>query len=186
MLTAKLNAIGLSEAVHYESDGSTRFTCRSGESKKESDSGLRPADDGIEWPSMIIESGWSESLARLRGDVGWWLTCHEDGTRTVLLISYKRAIETLRIDRYERVQSDYIQTRSTQNRPRLIPSCTRTISIDISGDNPVVSGAPLTLPFEAIMRRQPRPNSAEGDLEFDHNDLVIWANSVAKRIRSSS
>jgi hypothetical protein len=83
--------------------------------------------------------------------------------------SYQRTTQTLLIQKYmyERVE-------------RNGPQC---INVDIGGANPIVSGAPLTSPFDAVIRRQPTPESLEGDIELDTANLVNWAHRVAKEIR---
>ena len=55
--------------------GASRFRGR--RSSKEGDSGYRPHSfrpNSTDWPTIVIESGVSESLHHLRYDADWWLT----------------------------------------------------------------------------------------------------------------
>jgi hypothetical protein len=183
MIRGKMFVMDLWEGTHVVRVGSTEFTSASGSSRKQGDSSFRPIHDRIEWPSLMIEAGWSESVGRLKIDAAWWLGNSGNHTRIVLLTSFKRQTQNLVIDRYGLDTVQGIGTRTASSGMRTVTRCFQTIHIDISGTGPIVDGAPLTLPFDAIMRRQPTSHSAEKDVSFSAADLVVWADLVAKEIR---
>lgn len=60
-------------------------------SAKEGDAGFRPMPERRridDWPTFVIESGVSESLARLRIDAGWWLINPKGDVKLVIAISF--------------------------------------------------------------------------------------------------
>ncbi|KKZ61878.1 hypothetical protein EMCG_03668 [[Emmonsia] crescens] len=57
-------------------------------SSKEPDLAIRP--DGVALPTVVVESGWSESLSRLREDMQLWLEGGTPLVQLVLLIKWSR------------------------------------------------------------------------------------------------
>ncbi|PLB54977.1 hypothetical protein P170DRAFT_460945 [Aspergillus steynii IBT 23096] len=53
------------------------------------------------WPSMVIETGVSESLAKLRCEATWWFEKSSGDTRTVILISIKAATKEIRFEKWQ-------------------------------------------------------------------------------------
>jgi hypothetical protein len=175
-----LNRMGLRPSSDFRSRPAGRYKSRSGQSHKEADSNLRP-NDGVEWPSLVIETGWSESDARLRADGRWWLA--NPHTQLILLISYQRSLRILQIQKYEREEIDIVVTRTSPDGRRLVPVCTGTVNIDLSSSSPtIISGAPFILPFEALMRRRPAEGTEERDVELSHQNCIAWAESFAEAL----
>jgi hypothetical protein len=85
--------------------GASRFRGR--RSSKEGDSAYRPHSfrpNETDWPTIVIESGVSESLRRLRFDASWWLTESGGDVKIVIIISIQRtqnAQSRLQIEKWE-------------------------------------------------------------------------------------
>ncbi|GFG09900.1 hypothetical protein IFM5058_04656 [Aspergillus udagawae] len=53
------------------------------------------------WPSLVIETGVSESLTRLRQDARWWFENSQGAVRTVILLSIKRTRGTILLEKWQ-------------------------------------------------------------------------------------
>jgi hypothetical protein len=152
--------------------GGTRFPGR--RSSKEGDSAYKPPSrrNKSDWPTIVIESGLSESLRHLRADAKWWLENSGGDVDIVILISIKEEQRNLLIERWERAplaQGRPI-TRAFNNPNTLIPTKMQEIRID---SNIVVTGGPLVLGFQKIFLRPPIP--PENGIIFTAQDLSVWA-----------
>src|SRR2546423_1815576 len=71
---------------------------------KEGDSALKPRSMrplGADWPTIVLESGWSESLTKLRQDAHIWLENSGGDVKIVLLFSIGRTARTMIIEKWE-------------------------------------------------------------------------------------
>lgn len=71
---------------------------------KEADGVYKPVhirSCGCDWPTIVFESGLSESLDRLRTDAEWWLIESRGQVKIALLISVKAALSAIRIEKWE-------------------------------------------------------------------------------------
>jgi hypothetical protein len=84
--------------------GSSRYQHRLNNSSKEADSTLAPITPQA-WPAIVIEVGWTETLARLHINAQWWLSAQvpPNNTALVVLVSFRRPERTFRLERYELV-----------------------------------------------------------------------------------
>lgn len=157
-------------------------------SSKEGDSAWKPKvlrggpDD---WPTIVIECGLSESLARLRGDASWWLSHSNGDVKIVVLISITKAQKRLQIERWCLAPPARYRPNTGLHPNANSPVPTRVQDIDIT-PNPAaqpntpptalytVVGAPLVLPFRDIFLRA--PTGQEHDITFDAAHLSSWAN----------
>lgn len=154
--------------------GAGRFEGRN--SSKEADSAYKPlpvrsAENG--WPTIVFESGLSESLGRLRTDAEWWLIESGGQVKIAVLIAIRPALSALCIEKWELGLAEQLMTRavSSAQHPPQVPTCVQSINID----QHTVTGAPLTLEFEKIFLRPPM--LPESDLVFTAQDLMTWANN---------
>jgi hypothetical protein len=153
---------------------------------KEGDSSFKPRSVRpleTDWPTIVIESGWSESLTKLREDAHRWLENSGGDVKIVLLISIVRPPRTagtagttrrIIIEKWEHrpVPPSYPPTRSNTTQ---IPTKIQTISIDSNSN--IVDGAPLTLEFRKIFLRQAVP-PLEHDFTFTRQDLLAYATNL--------
>jgi hypothetical protein len=167
-LISKAVRMGIPDAeLHYV--GATRFHAR--KSSKEGDSSYRPYSlrpNSTDWPTIVIESGVSESLRHLKDDADWWLTKSGGAVNIVIIISVNRAQSTLQIEKWELGPRTgrRLTLRSTQR----IPTKMHEITIDSTN---TVTGAPLILDFDEIFLRPAVP--AESDITFTAQDFSAWA-----------
>jgi hypothetical protein len=151
---------------------------------KEGDSTFKPLSirpREADWPTIVLESGWSESLTRLRRDAHIWLDNSGGDVKIVLLFSIGRTARTMIIEKWENrpVPANRPATRSMTraaanppNQPPQTPTQIQAITIDSNVNT--VNGAPLTLEFRKIFLRQAIP-PLEHDFTFTRQDLSAFA-----------
>ncbi|RMZ75930.1 hypothetical protein DV738_g5218, partial [Chaetothyriales sp. CBS 135597] len=162
--------------------GTTKYQGRG--VSKEADAAYRPFSarppppHGTDWPTLVIETGWSESLARLRVDAQLWLANSGGDVRTVVvLIAVCRTSRRIIIEKWEPVAVSS-NRQITRSMPTATPTATPTTRVQhITIEANSVTGAPLILDFEKIFLRQPVPPQ-EHDLIFTQPDLSTWAEKV--------
>ncbi|PYH66861.1 uncharacterized protein BO88DRAFT_489600 [Aspergillus vadensis CBS 113365] len=135
-------------------------------SQKEADAAfknrlLRPNNE-TDWPHMVIESGVSGSLARLRQDVNWWIGCSGGEVLIVLLLVVECVERKLIIEKYF---PQYIGRRQGDSGPvtraqaaldGFVPRLVATTVVDVNAQpSVVVEGSPLVLDFERVVGRRP-------------------------------
>jgi hypothetical protein len=82
----------------FQDVSATRYRGRN--SSKEADSAFRPKSfqpNKTDWPTTVIETGFSESPSHLRFDARWWLTESRGDVKIAIII--KRAQSKLRIEK---------------------------------------------------------------------------------------
>ena len=169
--------MGMSEYDLY-SLGGTRFYGRN--SSKEGDSAYKPLPsrrNEIDWPTIVFESGLSESLRRLRSDARWWLKNSRGDVKIVIIISIKPVQSMLRIEKWELapVNRRRPSTRAVPNNPNILPQNRPQIPTKIQEITIVpntVTGAPLILEFEKIFLRP--AVLPESDIIFTGQELSDW------------
>ncbi|OCK92944.1 uncharacterized protein K441DRAFT_568394 [Cenococcum geophilum 1.58] len=178
--------MGLPEDCLYPLGG-TRFHGPS--SSKEADSAFKPLSrtQETDWPTIVFESGLSESLARLRRDAKWWLVNSGGDVKIVVVISITPAVKRLRIEKWCLLPAPAQRpvTRAHPNPNPLVPTRVQEITITQNpaaqpggtiqpGPAPsyTATGA-LTLEFWGVFLRAPVP--PEGDVVFTAAELERWA-----------
>jgi hypothetical protein len=174
--------------------GSTTF--KTPRMSKEGDSAFKPLSMRLreaDWPTIVLESGWSESLTRLHRDARLWLESSGGDVKIVLLFSIGRTARTIIIEKWENrpvpanplvptnppVPANRPATRSITraaanppNQPSQSPTQIQAITIDSNSNT--VNGAPLTLEFRKIFLRQ-AVSPLEHDFTFTAQDLSEFA-----------
>jgi hypothetical protein len=173
LLEKRFVAMGLPEEDFWPV-GATRLRGRS--VSKEGDMAWKPAGlrpNLVDFPTLVIEAGVSESLRKLRADARWWLSNRGGQVNIVLVMTVETGPRKIQIERWENRPSTGPATRSNQP-PNQIPTQIQTIAIDPNN----ITGAPLTLDFHLIFLRPINPNAipAENDIVFTAQDLRDWAN----------
>src|SRR5271170_6755380 len=154
-LIARVARMGLEDEFDYV--GATTF--KTSRVSKEGDSAFKPLSKrprDADWPTIVLESGWSESLTRLRRDAHIWLEKSRGDVKIVLLLSIGRTARTMIIEEWENrpVPANRPATRSNTTQ---IPTKIQAITIDSTSNPPTVDEAPLTLEFQKIFLRQAVP-----------------------------
>ena len=185
-LVLALVGMGLPRRCIYALGG-TRFHGRN--SSKEADSAYKPASRTLktDWPTIVFESGLSESLARLRLDARWWLTNSGGDVNIVVVISITPAVKRLRFEKWclRPAAGNIPATRANPNPNPLVPTRVQDITVTQNpaaqpggaiqpGPAPsyTATGA-LTLEFQDILLRAPVP--PEGNVVFTIADLSQFA-----------
>jgi hypothetical protein len=118
-------------------------------SSKEGDSGYKPSSrkDGTDWPTIMIESGFSESLRHLRNDAKWWLTNSQGEVKIVVIISIQPVDKKLHLETWELTlpHEGRPVTRSTQAYTPNHPA-TQTTSISSAAPNNPATGTKSNSP----------------------------------------
>lgn len=120
---------------------------------------------------MVIEAGWSESLAHLRNDASWWLANSEGEVHIAIIISLRPDDNSIAVETWEMARPDEAR-RLTRSNAQQVP--TRTQELCITKD--AVKGAPLVLEFSKLFERA--AVSPEGDIVFSAQELAEWAYNV--------
>ncbi|RPA90186.1 hypothetical protein L873DRAFT_1565744, partial [Choiromyces venosus 120613-1] len=146
-------------------------------SSKEADSAFKPLSrpHRADWPTLVIESGVSEKLPRLRADARWWLENSSGDVNIVLLFSILAAAQTIHLEKWEIMSVPNLQVTRLHPHP-FVMTPTQTDQVDIV--QPIAAGGALTLDFAKIFLRQPVQGGLEGNIIFTTLDLEEWAHDV--------
>jgi hypothetical protein len=150
---------------------STRFTYNG--KGKEADAAFKcntQIGEGL-WPNLVIEVGYSESLARLRLDAQWWLQGGNENVKMVILVQVGKSPDFMHLELWAIAPYTGLTTRHSRNS---IPQCVSITDIDANG---IVSplNILLIIPYNSIFDNS-NPNGS--DLIFTPNELSAIALSV--------
>ncbi|KAF8463461.1 hypothetical protein BDZ91DRAFT_661202 [Kalaharituber pfeilii] len=153
--------------------GSSTFHGQS--SSKEADTSFKPTcrSKQTDWPTIVLESGYTEYLARLRSDARWWLANSAGDVKTVLLISVQEDHQTLKLEQWVLAAlAEPVCGRAARASIQMTATKVKELTVAPT----FVTGAPLILKFEDIFLRAPR--DGEGDFIFDEKELSTWRRDV--------
>lgn len=172
-ITTSIAGMGLQ--LDWMSTGSTRLRGNSvGGASREGDSGGRPfpnRNDGANWPTLVVETGVSQTLIGLHAAIRWWFAESEHAVKIVILIKVNPAMRQIKIEKW----TEGVETRfgiATRGRSPLTPFLRQTITINMTPEaaaapvghplylNPdsfIVDGGTLLLEFELLFLRPPNP-----------------------------
>ncbi|KAF7171093.1 hypothetical protein CNMCM5623_003549 [Aspergillus felis] len=134
-----------------------------------------PAGHSNIWPSLVIESAFSESQSKLANDARWWLNASGGELKTVITIAVQKKRKAITIDKWEAI------SRPTRGDPgKMVPEVVQKVTMTREGDDaPVhITGAPLVIGFEKLFLRSAEEQRGEGDVVIDHDDLTLIADLV--------
>ncbi|PKX93569.1 uncharacterized protein P174DRAFT_405610 [Aspergillus novofumigatus IBT 16806] len=187
-LVLKLFEMGIRPDDDYTMNRASRYSGRTCD--KEADESLTPSRNPSEdddWPSLVIETGLSESEAQLRTDAHWWFSNSGYQVNTVILVHIKRSPErrvTLKVYKLRpitprttrglqaEVDSSLLSNRTTPQTDSPTVLQPHLADEEITVTSMSVENAPLVLEFESVMRRPPTPNTMERDITFTAEDLA--------------
>ena len=136
--------------------------------KKQGDYGIKPSSRVLatDWPSLMIEVGYSESLRHLRLDAKIWLIHSAGRTKIVIIIRIGADRNSFDFERWELVPNT--QTRITRSTPPLVPEVVQAFQIQRNGTvHP--ANSQLIIPYLKIFDN-PHPDAA--DILLTTNDLA--------------
>jgi len=112
--------------------GSTRFHHLVGAPGKEGDESLAPRTrvGSEQWPSLVVEIGYSESEKKLRRDARWWLTNSGGQTRFVITVKVRKNPLRLTMNCLKMAPPRY----NLRNTPPTVPTHDQSFDIDAAGN----------------------------------------------------
>jgi len=139
------------------------------------------------WPTLVIESGVSESLPKLHDDVKWWFENSRGEVRIVIVMAIRRASRTIIFEQWQLappgqpVTPAVIQNLQQMSPPPIPPLVQqppvnqhRYIAQTVTITPTTATGdVPISLSFQAIFDRL--PNGNETDILFNAQTLVSFA-----------
>lgn len=159
--------------------GNARVT--SGDISKEPDSSFRPvavpAGPDRRWPSVVIESGYSESTIHLRQMADLWISESDGQVKVVIVISIERAREKILIEKSIPNPTPLNTGPALRSRGRAALR-EQTITLTKTHNRPAaVTGAPLVIMFHEMFLRN-RATDTEKDFRISEHDLQEIAKKV--------
>jgi len=180
--------MGLRRAWKWIGKATRRAGGHPGGDSGEGDSagGPKPGRGGPnDWPTLVIEAGYSETLRQLQTDMRWWFSASNHDAKIVLLAKFDRARRRIIVERWEedlpspRPGATTTRGASVLGASGLRPKLQQSIKITRSPMNPalynVVDG-PLVLPFRLLFLRAPGPG--EHDVVISIPQLQEYATDV--------
>jgi hypothetical protein len=176
------SAIGMGLKREFFELGATTF--KTPRVSKEGDSAFKPKSirpNEADRPTIVVESGWSESLTRLRQDAHRWLGKYGGDVKIVLLLSIGREARAGRmiIEKWENRPPPGNRP-ATRSNTTQIPTQIQAITID--SNSTTVNGVPLILEFRKNFLRQAVP-PLEHDFTFTTQDLLEFATDFWSGLR---
>lgn len=185
VIAQRVDAMGLGGDWRYE--GSiTYFERLNGEllCSREGTSAGRPRSlrsSILDWPTMAVECGPSDSMLQLREKALWWFTASGDDVKVVLLFEVNTFTECITIEKW-----GVAQCRGRDQSLIYTPHCDQRVIItrvtNTSDTIPITSYVvffgPLRLDFETLFLRQPRKDSSERDIIISNYDLRRLAAAI--------
>jgi hypothetical protein len=152
----------------------------SGSVKKRADTSYRPenlpAGRADKWPTVSIETGYTESKAKLAGDARWWLIESAGDVKTVLTIFVHQRKKEIIIERWRMID----RPMRTEQGKKVAEVVQKVVMSQVT-DQPVhITGAPLVVPLEDLLLRPVNANAGENDISLSKEDLEVVAGSVWK------
>jgi hypothetical protein len=154
----------------------------------DSTGGPRPERIGKgNWPTLVIESGHSETLPELHKDMQWWFQVSNHKVKIVILAKFDDQQHHILLEKWEEEISSP-QGAITRSRAAAILQQNSVLnpvkrqSITITRDettNPVsynITKGALVLGFRLLFLRDPGPQ--EGDFVLSIQDLQLYAENV--------
>ncbi|KGO74461.1 hypothetical protein PITC_021550 [Penicillium italicum] len=152
------------------------------ERNKQADRSWKPARQGREFPTVVLEVGFSETSLKLERDIAWWINGSKGEVRMGITIDIKRGSHSIEIKSWTpafepSLRNIYITASGRQVSDRRIenpppPRMTGRILITRGrdGSNPTMEGEPLTIPFHTLLLDE--PGEGEGDFVFTAEMLL--------------
>lgn len=124
------------------------------------------------WPTVALEVACSETSAKLKRDMTWWINKSKGDVRLGISIDIKRPNDNFYIIAWEQGAQPTVQN------PWPEPRQTQTIRINRgqNGQPATLNGNNLVIPFRHLMLRDPGPG--EHDLVFTREELLDLAEAT--------
>ena len=134
---------------------------------KEADLAYRPLElpygRSKEWPTLALESGYTNSKDVLENNAKWWISASGGDVKVVVTIDIHKQRREVNVRTYG------LQNDGTVGEQLV------TVSEDQNG-SVYVNNAPLVIPFRDLFLRDPTGN--ETDIEFDDDDMLRLGKAI--------
>lgn len=140
------------------------------------------------WPSLVLETGVSESLPRLHKDAEWWFANSDGDVRVVLILSTSKATRKVVLERWQlapigtpiplspetvsKLQQENTQPPMEKQTIVSPESALCAQRMEISRATDTVTGGPLHLPFLPIMDID-TPREGDTSLFYFSDDKLL-------------
>ncbi|KAK3367088.1 hypothetical protein B0T24DRAFT_581585 [Lasiosphaeria ovina] len=138
------------------------------------------------WPTLVIESGYSETLPELQKDMRWWFQESNHQVKIVILAKFDDQQHHILLEKWEEEisspQGAITRSRAAARSQNGVLNPVKRQSITITRDettNPVsynVTRGALVLGFRLLFLRDPGPQ--EGDFVLSIQSLQLYAEKV--------
>ncbi len=180
----KIGQMGLRKSWTFIGATTLRAQGHPGGDGGESDSSGGPRPERLgkgSWPTLIIESGTSESLSELHRDMRWWFAASQHQVKIVVLVKFDHRQEAILLERWEEGPANLrLGATTTRQAAVLQPVIRQQINItQNAATSPVsyhVTRGALVLPFHLLFLRAPGPQGH--DVIFSIEDLKEYAENV--------
>jgi hypothetical protein len=136
------------------------------------------------WPTLLVEAGETESLARLRNYMIWWFSASDHDVKIVLLAKLDHTRRTITLEKWEEEPgSTRPGATTTRAAAALHPVLRQSITITQDTTTDPTSyhvTSELVLGFSLLFLRDPGPG--EGDVVLSIQDLEWYAECVWKAL----
>ncbi|RFU75473.1 dead deah box dna helicase [Trichoderma arundinaceum] len=171
------------------SKGGPYYSSGGGGGSGEGDSSGAPMPDRDypgSFPTIVIEGGYSRSLAQLRQKARFWFDISNHDIKIVILAKLILAQNKIILERWEERQRDPRMGATTTRRgSEWVASCHQEITISKSSISPPayeVTSGDLVLSFRQLFLRDPR--AGEGDVVIPVTELQWYAAEVWAEVRN--
>ena len=188
------DAVSIGLGLEFVCVGSTTFKDKDANgniiSEGEGDSCRKPKSmrtNKLQYPTLVIEAGWSQTLQKLREKASWWFDKSKGDVKIVLLVKSSPGSNHIRIEKWKLAPAASRQgATTTRAAAAMTPQCAHVVEIalaaGINNGHPnqfdpafyVVTGGSLQLEFIDIFLRQPIP-PGERDLILGNTTLQEYA-----------
>ncbi|KAF1811091.1 hypothetical protein P152DRAFT_459971 [Eremomyces bilateralis CBS 781.70] len=149
------------------------------------------------FPTLVIEAGFSQSLSSLRQKAKWWFDVSGGDIKIVILAKLDQQSQIIHLEKWKAIQlppSAGVTTRTRAATAAAAPQshCVQTIDISrtpgindtdpnrFDGASYVITGGPLQLEFMDLFLRKPIP--PEADVVFSEEFLQEYAGIVWRAV----
>ncbi|EHK23623.1 uncharacterized protein TRIVIDRAFT_147366 [Trichoderma virens Gv29-8] len=148
-----------------------RSSVSGGAKQADASGGPREGHPAPTFPTLVVEAGYSQTLADMRGKARAWFKDSDHNVKIAVLAKIIPAQRTLLVERWEERQHGEFGS---------VPGCQQRITITGSWANPsvyqVVESSDLILSFRLLFLREPRQGEADVIISTD------WMKEYAKNV----
>lgn len=122
-----------------------------------------PRGRSDKWPTLVLESGYTDSQGTLTGNAEWWLSESNGDTKIAMTLDIDTKSKRFTIKKFEYSSTGNVEEESvTVHQPY--------------NSNIQIVGAPMTIPFRKLFLREPVGN--EEDIVWNEDSLTYIAEAI--------